>query len=101
MALQLPERQDKILFVPLTTEQRDMHDEYQAQVSQLVQKWNRNRFLSEKDRKRLLLFLSEMRMVCDSTYILDQKSRYDTKVEETINILCNVFDMLLYLLQHH
>ncbi len=92
VALQLPERQDKILFVPLTTEQRDMHDEYQAQVSQLVQKWNRNRFLSEKDRKRLLLFLSEMRMVCDSTYILDQKSRYDTKVEETMNILRNVFD---------
>ena len=92
VALQLPARQDKILFVPLTTEQRDMHDEYQAQVSQLVQKWNRNRFLSEKDRKRLLLFLSEMRMVCDSTYILDQKSRYDTKVEETMNILRNVFD---------
>ena len=92
VALQLPERQDKILFVPLTTEQRDMHDEYQAQVSQLVLKWNRNRFLSEKDSKRLLLFLSEMRMVCDSTYILDQKSRYDTKVEETMNILRNVFD---------
>lgn len=39
-----------------------------------------------------MLFLSEMRMVCDSTYILDQKSRYDTKVEETMNILRNVFD---------
>lgn len=92
VALQLPERQDKILFVPMTKEQREMHDEYQVQVSQLVQKWSRNRFLSEKDRKRLLLFLSQMRMVCDSTYILDQKSRYDTKVEETMNILRNVFD---------
>ncbi len=57
-----------------------------------MQKWSRNRFLSEKDRKRLLLFLSQMRMVCDSTYILDQKSRYDTKVEETMNILRNVFE---------
>lgn len=92
VALQLPKRQDKILFVPMTKEQREMHDEYQVQVSQLVQKWSRNRFLSEKDRKRLLLFLSQMRMVCDSTYILDQKSRYDTKVEETMNILRNVFD---------
>jgi len=92
VALQLPERQDKILFVPMTKEQREMHDEYQVQVSQLVQKWSRNRFLSEKDRKRLLLFLSQMRMVCDSTYILDQKSRYDTKVEETMNILRNVFE---------
>jgi SNF2 family DNA or RNA helicase len=36
--------------------------------------------------------LSQMRMLCDSTYILDQKTRYDTKVEETLNILRNVFE---------
>lgn len=92
VALQLPERQDKILFVPMTKEQREMHDEYQHQVSMLVYKWTRHRFLSEKDRKRLLLFLSQMRMVCDSTYILDQKSRFDTKIEETMNILSSVFE---------
>lgn len=92
VALQLPERQDKILFVPMTKEQREMHDEYQTQVAQLVMKWKHHRFLSEKDRKRLLLFLSQMRMVCDSTYILDQKSRFDTKVEETVNILRNIFE---------
>ena len=69
-----------------------MHDEYQSIVSQLVFKWTKTRFLSEKDRKRLLLMLSQMRMLCDSTYILDQKTRYDTKVEETLNILRNVFE---------
>ncbi|GFH98944.1 DEAD/DEAH box helicase [uncultured Phocaeicola sp.] len=92
VALQLPQRMDKILFVPMTKEQREIHDEYQGQVAQLVYKWTRFRFLSEKDRKRLLLFMSQMRMVCDSTYILDQKTRCDTKVDETINILRNVFD---------
>lgn len=92
VALQLPGRMDKVLFVPMTGEQRGMHDEYQNYVSQLVYKWTRMRFLSEKDRKRLLLMLSQMRMVCDSTYILDQKSRHDTKVEETLNILRNIFD---------
>lgn len=92
VALQLPGRMDKVLFVPMTEQQRDMHDEYQNVVAQLVYKWTRTRFLSEKDRKRLLLMLSQMRMICDSTYILDQKSRYDTKVEETLNILKNVFD---------
>ena len=76
----------------MTEQQRGMHDECQSSVSQLVYKWTRMRFLSEKDRKRLLLLLSQMRMICDSTYILDQKSRYDTKVEETMNILRNVFD---------
>lgn len=92
VALQLPGRMDKVLFVPMTEQQREMHDEYQSIVAQLVYKWTRTRFLSEKDRKRLLLMLSQMRMLCDSTYILDQKSRYDTKVEETMNILKNVFD---------
>lgn len=92
VALQLPERQDKVLFVPMTKEQREMHDEFQSQVAQLVMKWKHYRFLSEKDRKRLLLYLSQMRMVCDSTYILDQKSRFDTKVEETVNILRNIFE---------
>lgn len=92
VALQLPGRMDKVLFVPMTEQQRDMHDEYQNVVAQLVYKWTRTRFLSEKDRKRLLLMLSQMRMICDSTYILDQKSRYDTKVEETLNILKNVFE---------
>ena len=83
---------DKILFVPMTEQQQAMHDEYQSIVAQLVMKWNRQRFLSEKDQKRLLLLLSQMRMVCDSTYILDQKSRYDTKVDEVMNILNNVFE---------
>jgi len=92
VALQLPERMDKILFVPMTEQQQAMHDECQSIVAQLVMKWNRQRFLSEKDQKRLLLLLSQMRMVCDSTYILDQKSRYDTKVDEVMNILNNVFE---------
>ena len=92
VALQLPQRMDKVLFVPMTEQQQAMHDELQSNVAQLVYKWNRQRFLSEKDRKRLLLSLSQMRMVCDSTYILDQKSRYDTKIDETMNILNQVFE---------
>ncbi|MDR2968951.1 MAG: DEAD/DEAH box helicase [Tannerellaceae bacterium] len=92
VALQLPGRMDKVLFVPMTEQQREMHDECQFIVTQLVTKWARTRFLSEKDRKRLLLTLGQMRMLCDSTYILDQKTRYDTKVEETLNILKNVFE---------
>lgn len=92
VALQLPERMDKILFVSMTEQQKAIHDEFKSSVAQLIYKWTRTRFLSEKDRKRLLLLLSQMRMVCDSTYILDQKSRYDTKIAEVMNILQNVFE---------
>lgn len=86
----MPERSDKNLFIPMTNEQMEMHQEWQNQVRLLVLKWRRMHFLSDKDRKRLLLFLSQMRMVCDSSYILDQKTRYDTKVDECVNIISDI-----------
>lgn len=89
---QLPERTDKVLFVPMTKEQRAIHDEEQTIVARLVYKWRQMNFLSEKDRKRLLLLLSRMRMVCDSTFVLDQKSRYDTKVGETLQLILTLIE---------
>ena len=88
--LQMPKRMDKNLFVPMTDEQMGMHSEWQFQVSILVKRWRDRHFLSDKDRKRLLLLLSQMRMICDSSYILDQKTRFDTKVEECVNIISDI-----------
>lgn len=90
--IQMPGRTDTNLFVPMTKEQMAIHDEYKFQVSILIDKWHRFKFLSETDRKRLLLFLSMMRMVCDSTFILDQKSRHDTKIDEIKEIVYNMLD---------
>lgn len=90
--LQMPARQDKNLMVPMTNEQMAIHNEYRGYVSNILRKWERMHFLSETDRNRLMLLLSQMRMVCDSTYILDQKSRYDTKVGEVMNIISNVIE---------
>ena len=92
VALQMPKRTDQNLFVPMTKEQMGIHEECKQSVANLVYKWRKMHFLTEKDRQRLLQFLSMMRMVCDSTYILDQKSRFDTKVTETMSILQSVFD---------
>lgn len=90
--LQLPARMDKILTVPVTKEQLAMHEDFQYTVNRLVQKWRHQGFLNENDRKRLLLSLGQMRMVADSTYILDQSTRYDTKVDELMNILREMID---------
>ena len=90
VALQLPGRIDQNLLVPMTPQQWEMHDEFKGQVARLVLKWQRMHFLSESDRKKLMLFLSKMRMVCDSSFILDQKTRYDTKIDELMNILDNI-----------
>ncbi len=91
VSIQLPERMDKNLFVPMTREQRALHDEYKDMVARIVFKWQKTHFLSDTDRRRLLTGLSMMRMACDSTFILDQKSRHDTKVDEVLNILQDIF----------
>ena len=56
----------------------------------LVLKWQKQHFLSEEDRQRLLINMNLMRMVCDSTYIMDQRTNYQTKVDELFNILDEV-----------
>lgn len=90
--IQLPARMDKILFVPMTKVQQEMHEEFKSALAQLIMKWQKMRFLSESDRQRLLLLMNQMRMVCDSTYILDQKSRNDTKIDELQAILDEFLD---------
>lgn len=90
---QLPTRQDKNLFVPMTQEQQDIHNECYDIVSRLVSKWRRMGFLPEKDRQRLMINLNMMRMACNSTYIIDQKTRHETKIPELMGILDNIFSM--------
>lgn len=84
---QLPERIDKNLFVPMTKEQMEVHKDYDDMAKRIAKKWRTHGFLNEKDRQRLLLALNCMRMVCDSTYILDQETRHDTKIDELMSIL--------------
>ncbi|MBQ0080297.1 MAG: DEAD/DEAH box helicase [Alistipes sp.] len=90
--LQLPARMDKTVFVPMTGKQMDIHEEFKNSVAQIVTKWIKFHFLSETDRQRLMNCLSQMRMVCDSTFILDQKTRNDTKVDEALNIITQVIE---------
>ncbi len=87
VAMQLPPRIDKNLFVPMTRQQSEAHQELRISAARLVSKWHRQHFLSEIDRRTLLLTLQQMRMACDSLFLLDEHSRFDTKVEETMNIL--------------
>ena len=90
---QLPGRMDKNLFVPLTPVQAEMHEEFREIVAKLVHKWRRFGFLNEQDRQRLLNNLNMMRMVCDSTYIIDQQTNHQTKLDELFNILDELLEM--------
>ena len=89
----LPKRMDKNLFVPLTLQQAELHTEYVDRVARLVNKWKRMHFLSEEDRQNLLKYLNMMRMVSDSTFIIDQETNHQTKLDELQNILEEILAM--------
>jgi superfamily II DNA or RNA helicase len=84
---QLPERIDKNFFVPMTAEQMRHHEENREIVARIVAKWRRFRFLSESDQRRLMIALQNMRMSCDSTYLLDQATDFGVKADELATLL--------------
>ncbi|MBI4568412.1 MAG: DEAD/DEAH box helicase [Planctomycetes bacterium] len=84
---QLPERMEKKYFVSLTPKQRAIHGEFAEIVGRIVRKWQRFHFLSEEDRRRLMAALQSMRMVCDSTYLIDPETNDGNKIDEVITVL--------------
>ncbi len=89
---QLPGRVDKNFFVEMTEEQQIDHSDYYENVSRLVNKWRRQGYLVEEDRQNLLINLACMRMVSDSTHILDAQNRHDNKIDELMQLLENVLE---------
>ncbi|MBA4186674.1 MAG: helicase SNF2 [Planctomycetaceae bacterium] len=84
---QLPERIESTIFVPMMPQQREIHTENQEEVARIVQKWRRFKFLSEADKRRLMISLQNMRMVCDSTYLIDPKLDHGVKASEITTLL--------------
>ena len=89
---QLPGRLEKQFFVPMTPQQMQHHEDNREIVGKLVAKWRRYRFLSEADQRRLLIALQNMRMACDSTYLLDQRTDHGVKADELATLLDEVFE---------
>ena len=89
---ELPERLEKNYFVPMTDEQMKYHEENRETVARIVIKWRRFGFLSEIDQRRLMIALQNMRMSCNSTYLLDQETDYGVKADELISLLEEIFE---------
>ncbi len=84
---QLPERVDHRIFVELTPEQRVHHDENGGVVTRIVARWRKTGYLSDTDQRRLHCALQNMRMVCNSTYLLDHETDHGHKVDELMTLL--------------
>ena len=89
---QLPPRVDNTIFVPMTDEQRIHHDENGDTVARIVKRWRRTGYLSDADQRRLTCCLQNMRMSCNSSYLLDKKTDDGAKPDELMTILEELFE---------
>ena len=83
---ELPDRTDRNYFVPLSAEQKAAYEDHEAVVARLAAIAQR-RPLTQPEQERLLRTLAMMRMVCDTTFILDPKVRACPKLAELERIL--------------
>jgi hypothetical protein len=75
------------LLVPMTEMQMLYHQENADVVAKIVHRWRKTRFLSDKDQRRLTCALQNMRMSCNSTYLLDQETDHGVKADELAALL--------------
>jgi hypothetical protein len=87
VSMQLPPRLDKNFFVPMSELQLKHHRENYELVAAVVAKWRRFGFLTEIDQRRLMIGLQNMRMSCDSSYLLDQGTDSGVKADEVLTLL--------------
>jgi superfamily II DNA or RNA helicase len=89
---QLPERTDQNLLVPMTEMQMTYHQENADIVARIVQRWRKMNFLSDKDQRRLTCALQNMRMSCNSTYLLDHESDHGVKADQLATLFDDLFE---------
>jgi SNF2 family DNA or RNA helicase len=86
---QLPDVQQKDVPVELSPLQAEFHAGYMKGIAQIIRK----KFLTPYDLQRLNLLLANARMVCDSTYLVDEHTRDSPKLLELEDILFEKLDL--------
>ncbi len=80
---QLPERTDNTVYVEMTEAQRGPYADQQATLARLVNK----RYLTEIDRRRIMCCITNMRMLCGSTFLYDKQTNVSPKLEEFAELI--------------
>lgn len=88
----LPDRTTKTYFVPMTEEQRNIHNDYHKIVARIVH-ISHTRPLTPEEMERLHRSLACMRMVCDTPQILDPETTYECpKLEELKSVISELLE---------
>jgi superfamily II DNA or RNA helicase len=80
---QLPARTDTTVTIEMAEAQRPLYAEHQATLGRILQK----KYLTEVDRRRILCCIANLRMLCDSTFLLDHQTNVSPKLEEVEELL--------------
>ncbi len=87
---ELPSRTDRNLFIALGEEQRADYASHEQQVFKLVNIAKR-RPLTPKEQEQLLRELAMMRMLCDTSFILNHRDRACPKADELDRLFEELF----------
>lgn len=79
----LPEITENTYYLDLADEQAEVHRGYLSSLLAIVNK----KFITPVDVKKIQRILTAMRMVCNSTYLIDRKSNVSPKLVELVSIL--------------
>ena len=82
----LPQKSVKNYFVQMSEGVRGRYEEYETMVSRLASKAAKYP-LTPDELKKMQMWLSCMRMLCDSPYILDQETKESPKLDELMPII--------------
>jgi SNF2 family DNA or RNA helicase len=85
---QLPARTDNIVYVEMAEDQKGPYTEHQHVLARLLQK----KYLTEVDRRRILACVTNLRMICGSTWLLDKQTNVSPKLDEMAEKLGELLD---------
>ncbi|HET8735703.1 MAG TPA: DEAD/DEAH box helicase, partial [Pricia sp.] len=86
---QLPQVIQKDVYVSLSDEQAGMHGSFARGIASILAK----KFKTTYDWQKLMHLLTNMRMVCDSTFLIDKESHHSPKMTELRDILIEKLDL--------
>ncbi len=86
---QLPNVRQQDIPIAMHEEQSYLHAGFSRGIAQILRK----KFKTPYDWQRLLLLLSNMRMVCNSTFLIDKTTNHSPKLHELRHILVDKLDM--------
>jgi SNF2 family DNA or RNA helicase len=87
---ELPNVTEVLVPVDLHEDQMMYHVSYAKGVAAILRK----KFMTPYDHQRLMLLMNNMRMVSDSTYLIDKETYISPKLEELRTVLLDKLDVL-------